>query len=179
MTTYIALPRGINLAGNKKVAMSDLRQLLARLGFGNPRSILNSGNLLFEAPTRAPAKLEQLLEAECAKRLLLTTAFHVRTAAELDATIAKNPLPKEARSDPSHLLVVFYKEAPAPSGLKALEAARTGPELVRLKGREAFIYYPDGMARPQLTPALLDRHLGRGTGRNWNTVQKLAALAGA
>ena len=55
----------------------------------------------------------------------------------------------------------------------------TGPELVHVKGRESFIYFPDGMARPRLTPAMLDRHLGRGTARNWNTVQKLAALAGA
>ena len=64
--------------------------------------------------------------------------------------------------------------------MRALQAAITGPEVVRADGAHAYIIYPDGVGRSRLTHALIERKLGtRGTGRNWNTVLKLAALAGA
>ena len=103
--------------------------------------------------------------------------FFVRSAAEWQALVAKNPFPREARSDPGHLIAIALSGAPGAAELEALEAAITGRERVRLVGRTAYAVYPDGVGRSRLTMALIEKKLGvRGTGRNWNTVLKLAAL---
>jgi uncharacterized protein (DUF1697 family) len=105
--------------------------------------------------------------------------FFIRAAREWSDVVARNPFTAEARLDPSHLLVVFLRTPPDPSAVKALQAAITGPEIVGVHGRQAYVVYPGGMGRSRLSPGLIEKNLGRGTGRNWNTVLKLAALAGA
>ncbi|MEX0800581.1 MAG: DUF1697 domain-containing protein [Dehalococcoidia bacterium] len=179
MTTHIALLRGINVGGNKTVAMADLRDLLAELGFDDVRSLLQSGNLVFRADDRPNAGLERLLEAETEKRLALRTAFFARTAEEWRAIVAANPFPEEAKSDPGHLVVTVLKDAPDAAAVDALRAAITGPETVRAEGPHLYAVYPEGIGRSRLTLDVIERKLGtRGTARNWNTLVKLGALAG-
>ncbi|HYS21520.1 MAG TPA: DUF1697 domain-containing protein [Gemmatimonadales bacterium] len=178
--TYVALLRAINLPHHKQVAMADLRDLLTQLGFVDPRSLLQSGNLLFRGGARSGAQLERLLEKEAASRLALETDLFVRTAAEWQSVIAHNPFRKEAERDPARLVVIFLKDAPSAKAVRALQVAITGPEVVRASGRHAYIVYPNGTGRSRLTNALIEKHLGtRGTGRNWNTVLKLRALVQA
>ena len=180
MTTYVALLRGINVGGHEPVTMADLRDVLARLGFVDARSLLQSGNLVFRGPARTRAHVERLLEAEAVTRLGLHADVFVRTAGEWKAIVAHNPFRKEAERDPGHLLVLCLKAAPGVANLRALQSAITGPEIVRAKGTELYVVYPDGIGRSRLTSALIEKTLGtRGTGRNWNSVLKLAALAGA
>ena len=178
MTTYLALLRAINLGGHQQVAMADLRDLLRQLGFRDPRSLLQTGNLVFGGQTRTTAALERRLEAEAEKRLALQTDFFVRTAEEWKAVVAQNPFREEAKRDPSHLVVFFLKAAPEVKAVETLQAAIKGRETVRAKGRQAYIVYPDGIGRSRLTSALIEKSLvTRSTGRNWNTVLKLGALA--
>jgi uncharacterized protein (DUF1697 family) len=178
VTTYIALLRGINVGGHKKIAMSDLRGFLQALGFDDVRSLLQSGNLVFRDNARAGSGLERLLELQAEKRLDLRTTFLVRSAKEWEAIIADNPFRDEAESDPGHLVVTFLQNAPQTNSLKALQAAMKGPEIVRAGGRQLYIVYPAGIARSRLTNNLIEGKLGtRATGRNWNTVRKLAVLA--
>lgn len=176
-TIHIGLLRAVNLAGLNKISMSDLRDLLVMLGLRDARTLLQSGNVVFRADIAA-AKLEGLLQDAAAKRLGLTTDFFVRTAKEWKGIVAANPFPDEARRDPGRLIVVVLKDAPEAEAVTALQNAIKGREVVRAKGRQAYITYPDGMGRSRLTTALIERKLGtRGTARNWNTVLKLAALA--
>ena len=178
MTSYIALLRGINVGGHKSIAMADLRDLVTRLGFLDARTVLQSGNLVFRSAARPAAQLEQLLETETARQFDLQTHFFVRTALEWQAIVARNPFRAEAARDPGHLLVLFLERAPAVANLKALEAAITGPETIRAEGREMYVVYPIGVGRSRLTNTLIEKKLGtRTTGRNWNTVLKLGALA--
>jgi len=179
LTTHIALLRGINVGGNKKVAMADLRELLNALGFADPRSLLQSGNLVFRSDALKAVDLERLLDAETEQRLGLKTEFFVRTAKEWKAVIESNPFPEEAERDPSHLVVLCLKDAPDTKSVEALQAAITGREVVRAVGRQAYITYPDGIGDSKLTINVIEKKLGtRGTGRNWNTVLKLGVLAG-
>ncbi len=178
MHNYIALLRGINVGGHKKVSMADLRQLLGRLGFDEPQSLLQSGNLVFRCDARPAAQLEQLLEKEVQKRLGLQSDFFVRTPGEWKSVIADNPFRKEAESDPSHLLVMFLRDTPEKKSEEALRASITGPETFAVKGRHAYLVYPAGMGNSRFTGAIIEKRLGtRGTARNWNTVTKLGALA--
>ena len=80
--------------------------------------------------------------------------------------------------NPSHLLVMFLQKAPDREHTTSLQRAIKGREVVRIKDRHAYIVYPDGIGRSRLTTAVIEKSLGtRGTGRNWNTVLKLGALA--
>jgi uncharacterized protein (DUF1697 family) len=174
---HIALLRAVNLAGINKVGMADLRELVTGLGFRDAQTLLNSGNIVFEASGKTAA-LEQTLERAAAKQLGLETDFFVRTAKEWQAIVDANPFPREAKDDPSHLLAVITKDDVSPASVSVLQNAIVGREVVRAKGRCAYIVYPDGIGRSKVTGAFIDKKLGtRGTGRNWNTVLKLGALA--
>ncbi|MGH7865619.1 MAG: DUF1697 domain-containing protein [Candidatus Binataceae bacterium] len=178
-TTHIALLRAINVGGHKPVAMSDLRNLLTKLHFSDARSLLQSGNLVFGSKAQTAANIERLLEEEAEKRLGCSTHFFVRTAGEWHQIIEHNPFPREAQRDPSHLVLMLLKNRPDTNAVKTLQSAITGPEIVRIEGRQAYVVYREGIARSRLTNALIETKLGtRVTGRNWNTVQKLAVLAG-
>ena len=180
MTSHIALLRGVNVGGHKLVAMADLRDLATGLGLAEVRTLLQSGNLIFQCAGRTPPQLEALLETAAAKRLALQTCFFVRTASEWAAVIAGNPFGAEAVRDPGHLVVMCLKRAPDGGAVRALQAAISGPERVRADGPHLYIHYPDGIGRSRLTNALIERVLGtRGTARNWNTVLKLGAAAGS
>jgi uncharacterized protein (DUF1697 family) len=172
----VAFLRAVNVGG-RSLPMADLRAMLAKLGLGEPRTLLQSGNAVF-ASAKAPKALEALLEAAAAKQFGLETDFFVRTAREWDAAIDANPFPREAKEDPSHLLVMPLKAAPGAAEVDALRAAIKGRESVAVVGRCAYLVYPDGIGRSKLTIAVIESRLKtRGTGRNWNTAQKLAALA--
>lgn len=178
MATFIALLRGINVAGHRMVSMADLRGLLGDLGFSNPRSLLQSGNLVFAAVGTC-GELETRLEREAAARLGLQTDFIVRDAGTWKRVVARNPFPQMASDDPAHLVVMFLKEAPAGADVEALRGAITGREAVAADGRQLYVTYPDGIGRSRLTGLSIEKALGtRGTARNWNTVRKLAALVG-
>jgi len=176
MTTHVALLRAVNLGPHNPVAMSELREFLGALGLLEARTLLQSGNAVFGAAGLTPAALERRLEAEAVGRLGLTTTFFVRTAKEWRALVAANPFPDEAVRDPGHLLVLCLKAAPTPAAVAALQASIKGREVVRVVGRQAYAVYPDGVGHSRLTIAVIEKALGtRGTGRNWNTVMKLAA----
>jgi uncharacterized protein (DUF1697 family) len=107
-------------------------------------------------------------------------AVLIRSASELRKVIAKNPFAGRAEMDPRKLLVVFMNTAPTREARDKVLAMRCDPEEIRMHGRELYIYYPDGMARPKIPLARLEKTLQcSSTGRNWNTVNKLLAMAEA
>ena len=170
---YLALLRGINVVGNKIVRMADLRALATRLGFEDARTLLNSGNLVFRGRKQPTSRIESLFERE-----LDGISVLVRTAEEWASILGRNPFEKEARTDPGHLLVMVMKTAPAVGNAKALQDAIAGREYFEVDGREAYVVYPDGVGRSRFTHALIEKKLGtRCTGRNWNTMMKMQALA--
>ncbi len=192
----IALLRGVNVGGHGKLPMSELRATLTRLGYGAVRTLLHSGNVVFEPPAggangrtasraagRAPAgraadaALERSLEAVIASEWGLTTEVLVRRPDAWGALMARNPFVEEAERDPARLMVLCLTGAPVSGGEAALRAAIRGPERARVIDGECYIVYPDGMGNSRLTLPVIERALGtRGTARNWNTVRKLAEL---
>jgi uncharacterized protein (DUF1697 family) len=173
---YAALLRGINVGGAKKVSMSDLRDVALGLGLENPRTLLQSGNLVFDARWSA-ANLEKKLETATSSRFDLETQYFLRSAPEWLSVVKQNPFPDEAERDPGHLVVVFLRDAPPRPAEKALQAAIVGREIARVVGHEAYVYYRDGIGTSKLTLPRIEKALGTsGTGRNWNTTLKIGAL---
>ena len=175
MTRYIALLRGVNLGGHKMVAMADLRALIAKMGFTDVQTLLQSGNVVFSGPSKAPSVLESQIEKELEKRLELDVDIHIRTPQEWRAVIEGNPFPAEAKKDPSHLLLTCYRSPLEASRVKAAQQAITGPERLHASGRHLYMTYPNGIGRSK-AGVVVGKTLGAGTARNWNTVLKLAAM---
>ncbi len=179
MSVFVALLRGINVGGHNAIAMSDLRELFGKLGFGGARTLLQSGNVVFESPRLSGAELESLLERETAQRLGVSVDYVVRSALEWKKLVAGNPFSDEAKNDPSHLLVLCLKSPVAAKKVEALRLAIQGRESVRGGGKHLYLVYPDGIGRSKFSAALIERTIGvRGTARNWSTVLKLAGLCG-
>ena len=177
MALTIAFLRAVNVAGRKLVAMAELKAMLAELGFAEARTLLSSGNVVFDAWGQTGAALEAKLEAAAETRFGLATDWHVRTAAEWAAAVAANPFPAFAERDPSHLVIAPAKSEPAADAVAALQASVVGREEIRAVGRQLYITYPDSISDSKLTLAVIERRLGvRATGRNWNTALKLAAM---
>jgi uncharacterized protein (DUF1697 family) len=173
----VALLRSINLGRHKRVGMNDLRDAFTGLGFDQVRSLLQTGNVIFDSGSRTTAGVEERLKTAINERLALETDFFVRSTDEWKAIVASNPFHLEAGRDPAHLLVVFLKDTPRPSQVAALQAAISGRERVATRGRQAYIVYPDGIGRSRVTISLIEHTLAtRGTGRNWNTVLKIGDL---
>lgn len=178
MPVYVGLLRAVNLGPDTQVSMDFFRDLLLALGFEGVQTLLRSGNAVFRSPERNVAKLERGMAAAIERRLGRRTEVFVRSAEEWRSVIVGNPFPREAADDPGHLLVMALRETPANDRWQALAAAIPGRERVRGSGRHAYLVFPDGIGRSRLTPARIEECLGTvGTARNWNTVNKLAALA--
>ncbi|GAA4606582.1 DUF1697 domain-containing protein [Actinoallomurus liliacearum] len=176
MARYAALLRGVNVTGNSRLAMADLRAWLAELGYTDVRTHLNSGNAVFTAPEEPTERIAAAIEDRLTARLGRAVPVVVRTAAELAAVVEGNPL--EVR-DPARSAVAFLAEPPAPERLRALKPAEFAPEEVGLGESVLYLYFPNGQGRSTLGPTL-ERRLGVPmTVRNWNTVTKLLTLTDA
>jgi uncharacterized protein (DUF1697 family) len=172
----VALLRGINVGRAKRVAMADLRALFESLGYGNVRTLLNSGNVVFTSPRAAPADAAKRIEKGMATTLGLSARVIVLTAAEVAAAVTENPL-TDVATNPSRLLVSVLRDAADRAKLVPLTKQDWGADRLALGQRVAYLWCADGLLSSQLAEAVA-RALGDGvTTRNWATMLKLHALA--
>jgi uncharacterized protein (DUF1697 family) len=170
--THIALIRGINVGKANRVSMADLRTLVEGIGYGDVRTLLNSGNVIFTsraAPKLAATRIEKALEAKTGVSARVT----VLTAAELAAAVADNPLVKV--EDPTRLLVAVLNSADDRRHLETLTNEDWGTERLAVGLRVAYLWCPDGILASRLAVAV-GKALGNAvTSRNWATILKLHA----
>jgi uncharacterized protein (DUF1697 family) len=173
----VALIRGINVGRAKRVAMADLRKLVADLGYLDVCTLLNSGNVVFTVPGAVRGDAAERIERGIAKRLGVSARVTTLTAAELAEVVGENPLRKVAH-DPSRLLVAVLFDPKDRALLKPLARQGWGPEALALGARVAYLWCPNGILESRVGEAV-GRALGDATTtRNWNTMTKLHALAG-
>lgn len=175
MPTLVALLRGINVGTAKRVAMADLRKLVETLGYGEVRTLLNSGNIVFTAADR-PAKAAARIERALRERLGVSARVMAVTAEELAAIIEENPLAASA-DNPSHLLVAFLADPADRSRLRPLLKQKWGTEVLALGSHAAYCWLPDGISTSPLFPVMARALDNAVTTRNWSTVLKLQAMA--
>jgi uncharacterized protein (DUF1697 family) len=173
MPTSIALLRGINVGGNKKVPMAELRTLLTEAGFTNVRTYIQSGNVVLDHPRRSDEKLQDEIEVHIAGHFGFDVPVIVRHATQLAAVIDANPFPD---ADTSKLHVGFLRGDAAAGAEDVLAAKAAGAEEFALVGRELYLHLPDGLGRSKLA-ASLDRLGTPVTARNWRTTQTLLEMA--
>lgn len=173
-TRYVALLRGINVGKARQVDMPRLQKVLTARGHAEVRTHLRSGNVLLDSPLSADG-LAADVSAAIADEFGFDVPVVVRTAAELAAVVAADPL-GEHRTDPSRYSVTFLPEEPDADLVAALPPADGGK--YRVLGRELYLWLPDGMSNSPMGTWKWGTLLGvDGTNRNWNTVTRLAELA--
>jgi len=178
MRVVISMLRGVNLAGHRKIPMGDLKALYESLGLRNVQTYINSGNLIFATAARDLPRLRKKIEDAIESRYGFRSDVILRTPAEMRQAIASNSLASRPGLDPSRLAVSFLAGDPSREAVEKVLAIEAEPEELQINGRELFIYFPNGMARPKLSMALVERTLKTpGTSRNWNTVRRLLEMA--
>lgn len=174
----IALLRGINVGGHKKVPMAELRAMAEALGCSHVESYIQSGNLVVKTALAARA-FERALEAEIAGHFGFSVDVVVRTAGQWARYATGSPFADAERERP-HLLHLGVAKKKLKAG--SVEALRpyTKHERVHALSDAYWVDFPDGVARSKLTPAVLDRAAGSTvTARNFRTVLKLDEMARA
>jgi uncharacterized protein (DUF1697 family) len=177
MPHRLILFRGMN-TGGVRAPVTEQRAMAEAMGLANPRTLLASGNLVVESD-RDPAELEPAIEDAFEARFGRRIAAIVRTPEQWRALIDANPFPEEAAAAPSRVLVLVTRDPVADNDLQPVRAYAVEGERVQAVpagGGAVFFWFPHGMGRSKMA----ERPVGKGvvTGRNWNTVLKLAAMVG-
>jgi uncharacterized protein (DUF1697 family) len=177
MTTCIALLRGINVGTAKRVAMADLRALFEELGHAHVRTLLNSGNVVFEAARPDADNLSASIDKALQAKRGFSAAVIVMTAADLNAIIRADRLLKLAK-DPAKHLVAFVARPAVLTEARALLERSWKPDAIAIGRKAAYLWCAKGIIKSELMKAF-SRLTGDGaTTRNWATVLKLQAMTG-
>lgn len=177
MTTYIALIRGINVGG-KSMPMADLRALLAKLGYTDVKTFIQSGNAVFTAPGKDGRKIAGAIESAIAKAFGYEAAAIVRSLEEWRGLLKANPYAKRKLVEGERLFITFLEEPPAKPAAAALEAVKDPKDEVKVRGSEAFLLVRGSYGESNLSNAFVEKKLGvRATTRNMPTSLKLLEMA--
>ena len=176
MPVHICLLRGINVGG-KRIKMDALRDMFDSLGIPNAQTLLASGNVVFQSDETDSKSFVETIEAAIQTTFGFESKIIMRTQAQLQAIIDKNPF-QEGDFAGNKMLVTFLRAAPNPELVEAFKEGYTGPERIHFLDDEIFIDYVEGAGQSKLSNNLIEKKLKVvGTARNWNTVLKLQALA--
>jgi len=179
MPVIICMLRGVNVGGHNMIKMDALKALCVSLKLKDPQTYVQSGNVIFRTEEKDQEKLTLRIQDAIEKAHGFRPGVMLRTAAELQQVVARNPFAKRSGIEPGKLLVNFLVSNPGKQAREKALAIKIGPEEMHLIGREAYIYFPNGQGRSKFPWAAIERALGTsGTGRNWNSVTKMLEMAG-
>jgi uncharacterized protein (DUF1697 family) len=178
MPVLISMLRGVNLGPHNRIKMDALRALYESLKLNDPRTYVQSGNVIFRAKQKNLAALSKKIQAAIEGEFGFRPEVILRTTDELRQAIAATPFPAGRKLEPGKILVTFLSAAPGPEADTALARFKSYPEEVHLLGRELYIYFPNGAGRSKLPWSSVEKLMKvTGTARNWNSVLNMLAIA--
>jgi uncharacterized protein (DUF1697 family) len=176
--TYVALLYSIGIRGGQRLIMADWRSMMADLGLQNPRTLIATGNAVFESRRTKVCELELQLEDAFERRFGRRVDTIVRAAAPFRRLMRGNPFLKESERDGSRVVVRFMRKSLDNDSVVALKPYLTQGERVKLVQGDLWIHFKQEPNRSRLMPILGSKRLGAGTVRNWNTVRRLIEMLG-
>ena len=180
MKTFISMLRGINVGGQKKITMSELKSVYESLNLENVTTYVQSGNVVFDSSEQDLSKLEQLLETQIEYSFGYSVSVFLRDISDFKHIIDTNPFLHGRNEDPAKLHVTFLYQLPAGSDLNSLETAKGGVDEFLVGGKEIFLFCPNGYGKTKLSNTFFERKLQiPATTRNWKTVNALYTMASA
>ena len=178
MPVWISMLRGVNVVGRNKIKMDELRALYASLKFEEPRTFIQSGNVIFRSQEKSSSALAKKIQDAIARKFGFRPEVILRTTGELRSAISATPFASGRNLEPGKVLVTFLSAEPGPKAQASLLGLTGYPEEIHLKGRELYIYFPDGVGQATLPWSKVEKLTQTtGTARNWNSVTKLLAMA--
>ena len=178
MTVVISMLRGVNVGAHNRINMEALRALYESLKLRDAQTYVQSGNVIFKTREKDLVRLAKRIEDGIEKKFGFQSDVVVRTVVELRDVVARNPFAKRRGIEPGKLLVTFLAGDPGEEAREKVRGIKAEPDELRIDGREAYIYFPNGMGRPTLSWATIPKILKvSGTGRNWNSVTKMLEMA--
>lgn len=178
MTAYISMLRGINVSGQKKVIMADLKALYEKQGLENVVTYIQSGNVIFHSKIRTSAVLAKKLASAIEQQYGFTVPVTIRTRDEFGQLISGNHFLIGKNIDSTKLHVTFLESEPKPAQIKSLESVDSKGDEFFVSGREIYLYCPGGYGKTKLSNNFLESRLMQpATTRNWKTVNTLYDLA--
>lgn len=176
MRTWVALLYSITVGGGRRVGMQDLRDLAEGLGFGQPRTLLATGNLIFDVAAADARAVEARLEPAFAEAFGQPVPIVVREAAEWPLLMRGNPFAAAAEEEPARVAVRVMREPVDVAVAARLEPYRSESERLAIVDGDLWLHLPDGFGRSRLVAAITPKRAGGvGTFRNWNTVRRIGA----
>lgn len=174
--TKIALLRGINVGGHRKVPMAELRQLMTDLGFDQVKTYIQSGNIIFNADTEDTVQLAEKIQKAILKHFGFEVPVICLTAATLQHAVKGNPFAIES-TPIENLHLTFLSKTPEESRATALKAMNYAPDQFRYQNAWIYLNIPGKYHKTKLSNALFEKKLKvTATTRNWKTVLKLSEL---
>ena len=174
MTVYISLLRGVNVGG-LKILMSDLKKLYESLNYGQVRSYIQSGNLIFESSNENIKELEGEIEAKLENKYGLLIPVFIRTVDEFKNILGNNSFPE---ADKKNVYVTFLKEMPEDFPFDIINDKKDESERYHLIEREIYLFLPHGYGRTKISNNFFENKLKLpATTRTWKTVNRLHELA--
>jgi uncharacterized protein (DUF1697 family) len=178
MPVLISMLRGINVGGHNKIKMDGLRALYESLKFEDPRTYVQSGNIIFRTKEKNTPALAKKIQDAIERKFGFRPAVILRTTDDLRSAIAATPFAPGRKLEPGKILVTFLSDEPGSDANATLLGLKDYPEEIHLKGRELYIYFPNGAGKSKLPWSQVEKLLKTtGTARNWNSVTKMLAMA--
>jgi uncharacterized protein (DUF1697 family) len=175
---YISLLRGINVSGQKKIQMTELKSLYESLGFENITTYIQSGNVVFSSNENDELKLAKLISDKIREDFSYEVNVIIRSKEYWKDLIAKNPFLKKDNTDIKKMHVTILSQMPVKIEAEIFDQAKSDTEEYAIKEREIYLYFPDGYGRTKLSNNFIENKLKiAATTRNWNTVTKLMDIA--
>ena len=176
MTTYVALLYSIILGPGRRVVMSDLRDMASDLGLADPRTLVATGNLVFEAD-KLILDIERDLEAAFARKFGKHVDIIVRDAAGWTKLVAANPFPEQAEREPDQVAVRVMRQPVTPEVIDRLRPYVASDEKLAAVNGDIWLHFSRSAGTSRLLGALTQKRAGGiGTSRNWNTVRRLGDM---
>jgi uncharacterized protein (DUF1697 family) len=177
MPIYIAMLRGINVGGHKRIKMDKLRSSFEAMGFESVKTYIQSGNVIFKTKKTSPAMLSKKIEGKILSDFGFAVSVITRSSDEIDTAITGNPFLRERGIDLEKLHVMFLSAPPSPVALQQLAAVTVVPDRCQCSGKEIYFYFPNGVSQSVLFKSPVDRILAVvTTTRNWKTVNSVRQL---
>jgi uncharacterized protein (DUF1697 family) len=178
METYISILRGINVSGQKKIKMSDLKAMYEELKFKDVISYIQSGNVIFKADKKLSSiDLSKKIEKKISEKYKFDVPVIIRTIAEMKKVLTVNPFLRQKGIDIERLYVTFLADTAKKVELEKIEKLDYSPEKFIIIGRVVYLYCPIGYGKTKLSNNFFENKLKvTATTRNWNTVNKLVEM---
>lgn len=178
MPVLISMLRGVNLGPHNRIKMEDLRSLYQSLGLEDPRTYVQSGNVIFRTKEKNLVQLAKKIQDAIEKKCKCRPEVILRTVDEMRKAIAATPFSDRPHLEPGKILVTFLAAAPPGEAHANLAKFKDYPEELHLKDRELYIYFPNGAGKSKLPWSSVEKLFKvTGTARNWNSVTKMLAMA--